>query len=117
METPVYGGSHRNTGTNLEAGAGDGAECAPTRDATTELEEEHQDQEQLPFADTYRAAHDTWIDAILLSPYLFPEISCQQVQVSTPTQHGGFFLRPQPPHTRQTYEQKYGPQTAEFALF
>ena len=28
-----------------------------------------------------------------------------------------FFLRPQPPHTRQKYEQKYVPQTAEFALF
>ena len=30
---------------------------------------------------------------------------------------GGPFLPPQPPHTRQKYEQKYGPQTAEFALF
>ena len=28
-----------------------------------------------------------------------------------------FFLKPQPPHTRQKNEQKYGPQTAEFALF
>ena len=27
-----------------------------------------------------------------------------------------FFLQPQPPHTRQKYEQA-GPQTAEFALF
>ena len=26
-------------------------------------------------------------------------------------------LKPQPPHTRQKYEQKYGPETAEFALF
>ena len=26
-------------------------------------------------------------------------------------------MQPQPPHTRQKYEQKYGPQTAEFALF
>ena len=29
----------------------------------------------------------------------------------------GVFLKPQPPHTRQKYEQKYGPQTAKFALF
>ena len=29
----------------------------------------------------------------------------------------GFFLKPQPPQTRQQYEQKYGPQTAESALF
>ena len=29
----------------------------------------------------------------------------------------GILLQPQPPHTRQKYEQKYGPQTAEFALF
>ena len=30
----------------------------------------------------------------------------------------GFFLQPQPPHTRQKkYELIYGPQTAEFALF
>ena len=31
--------------------------------------------------------------------------------------HWGFFLKPQPPHTRQKYEQKYGPQTAEFTFF
>ena len=36
---------------------------------------------------------------------------------ATPWLCWGFFLRPQPPHTRQKYDQKYGPQTAEFALF
>ena len=30
---------------------------------------------------------------------------------------GTIFLKPQPPHTRQEYEQKYGPKTADFALF
>ena len=29
----------------------------------------------------------------------------------------GNILRPQPPHTRQRYEQKYGRKTVEFALF
>ena len=29
----------------------------------------------------------------------------------------GLFLKPQPPHTRQKYEQEDGPQTAEFAFF
>ena len=31
--------------------------------------------------------------------------------------NGGIILKPQPSHTRQTYEQKYGPQTVEVALF
>ena len=29
----------------------------------------------------------------------------------------GIILKPQPPHARQKYEQKYGPKLVEFALF
>ena len=53
-----------------------------------------------------------------------PRGSCDSTPSKKGSQKGSrdcfgwrFFLKPQPPHTRQKYEQKHGPQTAEFTLF